>query len=322
MHPRNYSHFSRSKKILPFLAFFILFAIFVFKAGIIAPLKLSAARDGQQSTTSPENGTFHEHLIATEGDRRAKILEDGETTTPALSLDKTSRSSGFESKEEFLFGNIGMKIKLAPTDVAGTVATYYMTSEGEHHDKIEIEFMGNSTGDPYTLHTNVFVRGKGEREQRFFLWFDPSRDFHNYTIVWNPKCIIFYVDDIPIREFKNMEKFGVPFPNAQPMKMYLSMGYAEDRTTEGGGVGTDWDSAPSSTASYSNFSADACVWSQRNTTSCHPVDYSSKTWLNMELDVRNHVRMQRIQKSYKIYDYCWDKSRFPDGPGPECGIYY
>lgn len=74
---------------------------------------------------SPENGTFHEHLIATEGDRRAKILDD-ETTTPALSLDKTSGSSGFESKEEFLFGNIGMKIKLAPTDGAGTVSTYYV----------------------------------------------------------------------------------------------------------------------------------------------------------------------------------------------------
>ncbi|XP_073285014.1 xyloglucan endotransglucosylase protein 7-like [Primulina huaijiensis] len=183
--------------------------------------------------------------------------------------------------------------------------------------------MGNSTGDPYTLHTNVFVRGMGQREQRFFLWFDPTRDFHNYTIVWNPKCIIFYVDDIPIREFKNMEKFGVPFPNAQPMRMYLSLGYAKDGTTEGGGVGTEFDSSPSSTASYSNFSADACVWSQRNNiSSCDSADFSSKTWLNMELDVRNNVRMQRIQKSYKIYDYCWDKSRFPDGPGPECGIYY
>lgn len=320
MQPRNHSHFSRSKKILPFLAFFILFTIFLFKADIIATLKLSAARGGQENT-SPENGTFHESLIEAEGDRRAKIHEDDETTTPALSLDKTSGSSGFESKEEFLFGNIGMKIKLSPTYAAGTISSYHISSEGEQHDKIEMEFMGNSTGDPYTLHTNVFIRGKGEREQRFFLWFDPTRDFHNYTIVWNPKCIIFYVDDIPIREFKNMEKIGVPFPNAQPMRMYLSLGYAG--TTEGGRVGNDWDSAPSSTASYSNFSADACVWFPRNTTSsCHPADFSLKTWLNMELDVRNKVRMQRIQKSYKIYDYCWDKSRFPDGPGPECGIYY
>ncbi|XP_073132316.1 xyloglucan endotransglucosylase protein 7-like isoform X2 [Henckelia pumila] len=311
MQPRNYSHFSRSKKLLPFLAFIILFAIFVFKADIIAPLKLSAARGGQQ-ITSHENDTIliHERLAATEGDRRAKILEDGETTVHALSLDKTS-GSGFESKEEFLFGKIGMKIKLPPTDAAATVSTYYMSSEGEQQDRIEVEFIGNSTGDPYTLHTNVFVRGKGEREQRFFLWFDPTRDFHNYTIVWNPKCIIFYVDDIPIREFKNLEEFGVPFPNAQPMRIYLS-------------VGTDGDSAPSTTAanSYSNFSADACVWSQGNTSSCDSTDFSSKTWLNMELDVRNHVRMQRIQKSYKKYDYCWDKARFPDGPGPECGIYY
>ncbi|XP_075517707.1 xyloglucan endotransglucosylase protein 7-like [Primulina tabacum] len=321
MQPRNYSHLSRSKKLLPFLAFIILFSIFVFKADIIAPLKLSAARSGQQST-SPENGTFHEHLTVTEGDRRAKILEDGEMTTPSLSLEKTSGTE-FQSKEEFLFGNIGMKIKLTHADAAGTASKYYMASEGEQHDRIELEFMGNSTSDPYTLHTNVFVRGKGEREQRLFLWFDPTRDFHNYNIVWNPKCIIFYVDDIPIREFKNLVEFGVPFPNAQPMRIYLSLGYPEDGTTQGGGVGTDRDLAPSSTASFSNFSADACVWSQRDaTSSCGSADFSSKTWLNMELDVRNHVRMQRIQKSYKKYDYCWDKSRFTDGAAPECGIYY
>ncbi|XP_073275517.1 xyloglucan endotransglucosylase protein 7-like [Primulina huaijiensis] len=210
----------------------------------------------------------------TEGDRRSKILEDGEMTTPALSLEKTS-GMGFQSKEDFLFGNIGMKIKLAPADAAGTVSTYYMASEGEQHDRIELEIMGNSTGDPYTLHTNVFVRGKGEREQRLFLCFDPTRDFHNYTIVWNPKCIIFYVDDIPIRDFKNLEEFGVPFPNAQPMRIYLSLGYAEDGTTQGGGVGTDRDLAPSSTASFYNFSADACVWSQRDaTSSCDSADFS------------------------------------------------
>ncbi|KZV27400.1 putative xyloglucan endotransglucosylase/hydrolase protein 25-like [Dorcoceras hygrometricum] len=310
MQPRNYPHLPPTKKLLPFLAFIVICAIFVFKADIIAPLKLSAARGkGQQSTSPEENDTFHEDLtVVTQSDRRANIVDDGETPA-TLSLDKTS-GSGLESKEEFLFGNVGMKIKLASADAEGTLSTYYMSSEGDHHDRIEIEIMRNSTGDSYTLHTNVFIRGKGEREQTFFLWFDPTRDFHNYTIVWNPKCIIFYVDEIPIREFKNLENFGVPFPNDQPMRVYLN-----DGATRG--------SAPSSTAPYSNFSADACVWSRGNTTSsCDRAELSSKPWLNMELDVRNHVRMQRIQKSYKKYDYCWDKSRFPDGPGPECGVFY
>lgn len=62
-----------------------------------------------------ENVTFLEHLTVTEGDRLAKILEDDET--PLLSLAKTS-GMGFETKDEFLFGNIGMKIKLALADAS------------------------------------------------------------------------------------------------------------------------------------------------------------------------------------------------------------
>ncbi|CAN6450404.1 unnamed protein product [Victoria cruziana] len=68
-----------------------------------------------------------------------------------LSLDGVS-GSRFQSKQEFLYGRFDMKIKLVPGNSAGTVTTFY---------------------------------------QQFYLWFDPTTDFHTYSIcrlhssIWN-----------------------------------------------------------------------------------------------------------------------------------------
>ncbi|WRX20650.1 Glycoside hydrolase family 16 - like 10 [Theobroma cacao] len=149
----------------------------------------------------------------------------------------------------------------------------------------------------------------------FYLWFDPTADFHTYSILWNPQRIIFSVDGTPIREFKNTESLGVPFPKNQPMRIYSSSWNADDWATRGGLVKTDWTQAPF-TASYRNFNADACVWSHE-ASSCKSNPLSSAStnnaWFSQELDSTSQQRLQWVPKNYMIYNYCTDAKRFPQG---------
>ncbi|KAK9097834.1 hypothetical protein Syun_024879 [Stephania yunnanensis] len=259
-------------------------------------------------------GNFYQDFEITWGDGRAKILENGNLLT--LSLDKGS-GSGFRSKSEYLFGKIDMQLKLVPGNSAGTVTAYYLSSLGPTHDEIDFEFLGNLSGDPYIVHTNVFTQGKGNREQQFYLWFDPTKDFHTYSILWNPLNIIFSVDGTPIRQFKNLESNGITFPKNQPMRIYSSLWNADDWATRGGQVKTDWSKAPF-TASYRNFNAQACTWSSGASSCASSTNNSS--WLNQGLDTASQQRIQWVQKNYMIYNYCTDKKRFPQEFPPECSF--
>ncbi|KAK9106654.1 hypothetical protein Syun_022665 [Stephania yunnanensis] len=242
------------------------------------------------------------------GGDRAKITQNGGLLQ--LSLDRAS-GSGFQSKQQYLFGKIDMQIKLVPGDSAGTLSSENWGS----HDEIDFEFLGNVSGQPYILHTNVYTRGKGSREQQFYLWFDPRLAFHTYSLLWNPQQIIFSVDGTPIRVFRNAEGLGVPYPKSQAMRLYSSLWCADDWATRGGLVKTDWTHAPF-TASYRAYRADACVYTNGRS-SCSS---SKATWWNQALDSNALKKLKWVQQNYMIYNYCNDAKRFPGGFPPECAL--
>uniref|UniRef100_A0ACD5UUC9 Uncharacterized protein n=1 Tax=Avena sativa TaxID=4498 RepID=A0ACD5UUC9_AVESA len=258
-------------------------------------------------------GNFYQDMDVKDGGGRAKIQNGGNLLT--LSLDRES-GSGVQSKKQYLFGRFDMQIKLVPGSSAGTVATFYLSSppQGPHHDEIDFEFLGNVSGQPYTVQTNVFSQGQGNREQQLRMWFDPTLDFHTYSIVWNPTHILFYVDGTPIRDYQNREATtGVPFPARQAMRVYATLWNGEAWATERGRVKTDWSRAPF-VASYMGFAASGCASSQDVPTCAR----SDGAWMHQELDTTAQARLRWVQKNSMIYNYCADTWRFPQGLPPEC----
>nr|CAD1824920.1 unnamed protein product [Ananas comosus var. bracteatus] len=239
------------------------------------------------------SANFVTDVDITWGDSRAKILDNGQLLE--LTMDEAS-GSGFQSKNEYLFGRLDMPIKLVPGNSAGTVTTFYLSSQGPAHDEIDFEFLGNISGEPYVLHTNVV-------------------SFHNYSILWNPHQIVFYVDATPIRVFRNSENMGVAYPKNQPMRLYSSLWDGDDWATRGGLVKTDWSQAPF-VASYKSFSADACVLT--GGTSLCPA--SKGAWWDQELNASEEQRLKWVRSNYMIYNYCEDAKRFPQGLPPECTL--
>lgn len=62
----------------------------------------------------------------------------------------------------------------------------------KNHDELDIEFLGNVAGQAWRFQTNVYGNGSVSRgrEERYHLWFDPSKDSHRYSILWTPHHIM------------------------------------------------------------------------------------------------------------------------------------
>nr|XP_043612684.1 xyloglucan endotransglucosylase/hydrolase protein 31-like [Erigeron canadensis] len=232
-------------------------------------------------------------------------------------LDKSS-GSGFKSKELYKSGYFGTAVKLHPGYTAGVITSFYLSNNEDHpgnHDEVDIEFLGTTPDKPYTLQTNVYIRGSGDgniigREQKFHLWFDPTQDYHHYAMLWTPDEIIFFVDDVPIRRYPR--KSDATFP-LRPMYVYGSIWDASSWATENGRYKANYGYQPF-IGKYSDFKLKGCTADSQD--SCRPPS-SSPTTTGRGLSRQQVAAMQWVQRNNKVYDYCGDPKR-DHNQTPEC----
>ncbi|XP_051142784.1 probable xyloglucan endotransglucosylase/hydrolase protein 32 [Andrographis paniculata] len=212
----------------------------------------------------------------------------------------TTTGSGFKSLVPYSSGYFGTSVKLQSGYTAGVISSFYLSNNQENpgsHDEIDVEFLGTTLDKPYVVQTNVYIKGNGDgdvkvgREMQFHLWFDPTKDFHNYGILWNPNEIIFLVDDVPIRKYPKTNDTTFP---ARPMWVYGSIWDASSWATENGKYKANYSYEPF-VANYSNFKI----------AKIGGVAPAGSTGLSRQ----QSAAMEWVQNNYKVYDYCIDPQR-------------
>ncbi|VAI91258.1 unnamed protein product [Triticum turgidum subsp. durum] len=269
------------------------------------------------------SASFDKEFDITWGDGRGKILNNGQLLT--LGLDKVS-GSGFQSKHEYLYGKIDMQLKLVSGNSAGTVTAYYVRRRGRRTTRSTSSSWATSPASPTRCTPTCSRRGRANGSSS-----SASGSIPPTTSTPTPssgtQSTSFMVDDMPIRDFKNLEGKGIAFPKNQPMRLYSSLWNADDWATQGGRVKTDWSHAPFS-ASYRGFKADACVVTAGGRPRCGssvgtevaPGTGAAGEWYNQELDLTRQQRMRWVQSNYMIYNYCTDPKRVAKGVPAECSM--
>ncbi|GMH26282.1 hypothetical protein Nepgr_028125 [Nepenthes gracilis] len=258
----------------------------------------------------------YSHLF---GDDNLMVLRDGKSVH--LSLDERT-GSGFMSHDLYLHGFFSASIKLPSDYTAGVVVAFYMSNGDmyeKNHDEIDFEFLGNVRGKDWRIQTNVYGNGSVSvgREERYNLWFDPSEGFHQYSILWSEAHIIFYVDDVPIRETVRTEAMGGHFPS-KPMSLYATIWDGSDWATNGGKYRVNYKYAPY-VAQFSDLVLHGCTVDPiTNPLKCERT-LAPESTPGRTITPSQRLKMENFRKKHMTYSYCYDRARY-NLPPPECVI--
>ncbi|XP_065005299.1 probable xyloglucan endotransglucosylase/hydrolase protein 30 isoform X2 [Musa acuminata AAA Group] len=252
------------------------------------------------------------------------LIRSADDRSVRLTLNRYS-GSGFISSDLYEHGFFSASIKLPKDYTAGVVVAFY-TSNGDvfpdTHDELDFEFLGNVRGKDWRIQTNVYGNGSTTRgrEERYLVPFDPTEEPHRYSILWTPDYIIFYIDDVPIREVVRSDAMGGDFPS-KPMSVYATIWDGSSWATSYGRIKINYKYAPY-VSEFSDLvlrgcrvdpiqqvdSADRCAEAVEELMSA---DYALLT-------PRKRAAMRRFRERYTIYSFCYDQHRYGNVTFPDC----
>lgn len=253
------------------------------------------------------------------GDQNMIVNRDGKSVR--LILDERT-GSGFVSNDIYLHGFFSSSIKLPADYSAGVVIAFYLSNGDiyeKNHDEIDFEFLGNIRGKEWRIQTNIYGNGSTHlgREERYNLWFDPTEDFHQYSIMWSHSHIIFYVDNIPIREVKRTASMGGDFP-AKPMSLYATIWDGSKWATNGGKYGVNYKFAPY-VAQFTDLILHGCAVDPiEKVLSCQD-GAAEDLRLASEITESQRKKMDSLRRKHMTYSYCYDRTRYKVAL-PECVV--
>lgn len=251
------------------------------------------------------------------------LIRSSDGKSVRLLLDRFT-GSGFISSDLYNHGLFSASIKLPSDYTAGIVVAFY-TSNGDifekTHDELDFEFLGNIEGKEWRVQTNVYGNGSVSRgrEERYLLWFDPSREFHQYSILWTEKNIIFYIDEVPIREVVRSEAMGGDYPS-KPMSLYATIWDGSSWATSGGRYKVDYKYAPF-VSEFKDLVIQGCAVDPiqqipTSSSNCHQPSAAEDEDYAVVTPERR-LAMRKFRQKYMTYSYCYDVLRYPVPP-PEC----
>lgn len=121
----------------------------------------------------------------------------------------------------------------------------------------------------------------------------------------------FYVDDVPIREFKRTAAMGGDFPS-KPMSLYATIWDGSGWATNGGKYRVNYKYAPY-TAKFSHLVLHGCA--------IDPIEQLSKcdnaeTYDSVPTAItpKQRTKMENFRKKQMQYSYCYDSARYKVPP--------
>ncbi|MED6143662.1 putative xyloglucan endotransglucosylase/hydrolase protein 33 [Stylosanthes scabra] len=251
------------------------------------------------------------------GASNVNLLSNG--TIATLALDKLS-GSGLVSQSGYYYGFFSAAIKLPAGLSSGVVVAFYLSNADKfphNHDEIDIELLGHDKRNDWVIQTNVYANGSVStgREEKFYFWFDPTKEYHYYSILWNSYHTVFLVDNIPVREFKQ----GSVYPS-KPMSVYATIWDGSEWATHGGKYPVDYKYAPF-VVSFSEMELAGCNTDpssqcSKSTTSSSGLDPVNGPQFT-KLSQQQMAALDWARRKLMFYSYCADKNRFKVMP-PEC----